>query len=126
MLLAWLRARVRQLPDLFPMAELEERTAEERSPYAGVFLQECERMNMLLFELKRSLAELDLGLKGDLSISEPMETLMLALYDDKVPETWAARAWPSLRPLGSWLLDMLARQRQLADWTADLATPKVT
>ena len=44
----------------------------------------------------RALSTSDLGLKGDLSISEPMETLMLALYDDKVPETWAARAWPSL------------------------------
>ena len=30
-------------------------------------------MNMLLFEMRRSLTELDLGLKGDLSISEPME-----------------------------------------------------
>ena len=42
-----------KLPDLFPMGELEERTSDERSPYVGVFLQECERMNMLLFELKR-------------------------------------------------------------------------
>ena len=30
-------------------------------------------MNGLLFEIRRSLVELDLGLKGDLSISEPME-----------------------------------------------------
>merc|ERR1719240_168228 len=82
-----------RLPDLFPMMELEERTADERSPYTSVFLQECERMNMLLFELKRSLAELDLGLKGDLSISQPMEAVMNALYDDKVPATWNARAF---------------------------------
>jgi hypothetical protein len=33
-------------------------------------------MNMLLAEMKRSLAELDLGLKGDLTMSEPMERLM--------------------------------------------------
>jgi len=83
-------------------------------------------MNLLLAEMRRSLLELDMGLKGDLSISEAMEALMLALYDDRVPESWGARAWPSLRPLGSWLVDLLARQRQLADWTADLQTPKVT
>ena len=83
-------------------------------------------MNGLLFEIRRSLVELDLGLKGDLSISEPMETLMLALYDDKVPETWAARAWPSLRPLGSWLADTARRDAQLKAWGDTLETPKVT
>ena len=115
-----------RLPELFSMFEIEERVAAERSPYTSVFQQECERMNILLFEMRRSLVELDMGLKGDLSVTEAMESLMRSLYDDRVPESWASRAWPSLRPLGSWLLDMTARQQQLADWTAELATPKVT
>ena len=70
-------------------------------------------MNGLLFEMKRSLIELDMGLKGDLSITESMEALMNALYDDKVPATWAGRAYPSLRALGPWLFNLLERQRQL-------------
>lgn len=36
---------------------------EERTPYVVVAFQECERMNMLTSELRRSLKELDLGLK---------------------------------------------------------------
>lgn len=48
-------------------------------------------MNLLLAEMKRSLAELDLGLKGDLTVSEPMERLMRALATDAVPARWAAR-----------------------------------
>lgn len=44
-------------------------------------------MNALLSEMKRSLAELDLGLKGDLTISEPMEKLMYSLANDCVPGT---------------------------------------
>ena len=116
-----------QMPELFALAELEERLLEgERTPYASAFLQECERMNRLLFEMGRSLLELDSGLKGDLSVSEAMEGLMRALYDDRVPASWASRAWPSMRPLGSWLADMLQRQRQLAEWTAAMTTPKVT
>jgi dynein heavy chain len=51
---------------------------------------------------------------------------MNALFDDKVPASWASRAWPSLRPLASWLADVLARHKQLDSWVADLATPKVT
>jgi len=51
-----------RLPDEFNMAELFAKT-EEKSPYTVVALQECERMNMLLKEMKRSLKELDSGLK---------------------------------------------------------------
>ena len=36
---------------------------EEKTPYVLVALQECERMNTLTSEMKRSLRELDLGLK---------------------------------------------------------------
>jgi len=81
---------------------------------------------MLLFEISRALLELDMGLKGDLSISEAMETLTEALYDDRVPRSWAARAWPSLQPLAAWLVNLRDRSRQLAEWAVDLVTPKVT
>ena len=64
-------------------------------------------MNLLLAEMRRSLIELDLGLKGDLTMSAPMERLMYSLADDRVPVSWAERAYPSLRPLGSWFLNLL-------------------
>lgn len=37
-----------------------------------VAIQEAERWNVLLSEMRRGLAELDLGLKGDLTMTEPM------------------------------------------------------
>lgn len=39
-------------------------------PSRRVAIQEAERWNVLLGEMRRSLAELDLGLKGDLTITE--------------------------------------------------------
>jgi dynein heavy chain len=51
-----------RLPDEFSMAELFGKT-EEKTPYTVVALQECERMNALLKEMRRSLKELDSGLK---------------------------------------------------------------
>lgn len=36
--------------------------------------------------------------------------------DIKVPATWAKRAWPSLRPLASWLADFTLRLTQLEEW----------
>ena len=51
-----------KLPEAFVMLELSAR-AEEKTPYVLVALQECERMNNLTREIRRSLKELDLGLK---------------------------------------------------------------
>jgi dynein heavy chain len=114
-----------KLPEQFNMVELNERI-EEVSPYTGVFLQEIERMNNLIFEMRRSLLELDSGLKGDLSITEPMEIMMNAMATNKQPPAWEKLAWASRASLGIWLLDMLQRYNQLLSWTGDLAQPKVS
>lgn len=53
---------VEKLPEEFNMTEIMGKV-EERTPYVIVAFQECERMNYLTGEMKRSLRELDLGLK---------------------------------------------------------------
>ena len=111
-----------RLPDNFDMLDMYGRV-EERTPYTNVCLQECDRMNILLSEVRRSLKELGLGLKGDLTISDRMEDMMNAIFVDRVPDSWAKVAYPSLKPLGLWIVDLLARQRQLEAWSADLGLP---
>lgn len=54
-----------KLPEEFNMNEIMGKV-EERTPYVIVAFQECERMNYLTCEIKRSLKELDLGLKVSL------------------------------------------------------------
>merc|ERR1712167_290367 len=96
-----------KLPDLFQMIEIYERI-DEVTPYTGVFLQEIERMNDLIFEMRRSLIELDAGLRGDLSITEPMEIMMNAMATQKQPPKWEKLAWASRAGLGIWFADLLA------------------
>jgi dynein heavy chain len=115
---------VDKLPEQFDMEDIRSRV-DDFTPYVMVAIQESERMNVLLAEMKRSLAELDLGLKGDLTMTAPMEALMHALASDGVPSGWTRLAYHSLRPLGSWLANLLNRVNQLNDWTADLGVPKV-
>ena len=53
-----------KLPEPFPLHEVMAKVMpEERTPYVIVAFQECERMNALVAEMRRSLRELDLGLK---------------------------------------------------------------
>lgn len=51
-----------RLPEEYDVAELAAKTPQ-RSPFVLVCFQECERMNLLLAEMRRSLSELALGLK---------------------------------------------------------------
>ena len=72
-----------KLPELFNMRELMGKV-EERTPYVIVCFQECERMNYLTTEMRRSLKELDLGLKGELTFSVDMEDLSNSLFFDQL------------------------------------------
>lgn len=107
-----------KLPEEFNMAEIMGKV-EERTPYVIVAFQECERMNHLTTEIKRSLRELDLGLKGELTIISDMEDLENALFLDQVPQVWASRAYPSLLGLAAWFVDLLLRIRELDTWSTD-------
>jgi dynein heavy chain len=96
-------------------------------PFQNVVLQECERMNALIQEILRSLIELDQGFRGDLTVSDAMEELANCLYLDRVPKRWEQLAYPSLRTLSNWLLDLQRRIAQLNDWAANIAeSPVVT
>ncbi|XP_075314376.1 dynein axonemal heavy chain 9 [Odontesthes bonariensis] len=113
---------IERLPEEFNMAELLGR-AEERTPYQVVALQECERMNVLTQEIRRSLCELSLGLKGELTMTSDMENLQNAIFLDTVPESWTKRAYPSMSGLSLWFTDLLARIKELEAWSADFILP---
>ncbi|XP_066917361.1 dynein beta chain, ciliary-like [Clytia hemisphaerica] len=113
-----------KLPEEFNMVELMTK-AEDRTPYTVVALQEADRMNGLTNEMKVSLKELDLGLKGELTITNAMEELSNALFMDEVPESWNKKAYPSLQGLAAWFVDLLLRIKELEQWTTDFHLPNV-
>merc|ERR1711988_303485 len=111
-----------RLPEDFLMHEIREKI-EVETPYVSVVLQECGRMNKLLGEMRRSMAELQLGLAGSLNMSDTMETLLVCLRLGRVAPNWAANAYPSMKNLTIWYEDLLLRVNQLAIWSSNLETP---
>ena len=111
-----------KIPEQFNMHDIMQRV-EERTPYVIVAFQECERMNTLMKEMKRSLRELDLGLKGELTISSDMEALSNSLFLDQVPPAWTKLAYASLNGLSAWYADLLIRIKELETWTSDFNLP---
>lgn len=74
-------------PEGFNMIEINLRV-KDKTPFIVVCLQECERMNVLLGEIKRTLDDLKLGLTGALNITDAMEALQRSLQYNKVPSSW--------------------------------------
>jgi dynein heavy chain, axonemal len=123
-----------RLPENFVMIDLQARAKPlyegTSAPYVIVAVQECERMNVLLDEIRRSLLELRRGLEGTLNMTPAMEDLVVCLSVNMVPGrnpfhkvSWESLAWPSKRSLSSWFLDLLRRVDQFSKWSSDLVTP---
>lgn len=83
-----------------------------------VLAQEVERFNKLLVVMRQSLALVQRGLKGLVVLSQELEAMGDALYDQKVPQVWEAKAYPSLKPLGAWVADLLERLSFLDRWVS--------
>ena len=98
---------------------LSKLSEEDRRPYQNVFLHECELICVLIKEIIRSLAEIELANKGELTMTEQMETLMQNIYVNRVPPSWTKLSFATTRALGSWLDNIKQRLEQLNSWKED-------
>lgn len=81
-----------------------------------VLQQEIVRYNNLLGEMRRSLSDIRKALVGQLVMTEQLDAMGTAMYNQAVPENWTKKAFPSLKPLASWTNDLLARLDFLNSW----------
>ena len=71
---------------------------------------------MLLNAILKSLAEIDLANKGELTMSEQMEAVMNDIFMNRVPKVWAKVSFETTRNLGAWLDNIKQRLEQLNAW----------
>lgn len=111
-----------KLPDDFAVGEVGD-SQEYPSPYTVVVLQETQRMNVLFAEIRRSLRELWLGIRGELNMTSLMEHLEECLVFHRVPHSWSALAYPSNMELNAWFNDLLMRHREMSAWSQTMCVP---
>ncbi|KAE8911583.1 Dynein heavy chain 7, axonemal [Phytophthora fragariae] len=90
-----------------------------------VLTQELGRFNRLLALLQISLVEIQKAIKGLVVMSAELEAMGNSMVNGHVPARWSAVAYPSLKPLGSWVTDFLARLAFLQNWLTRGAAPPV-
>ncbi|NXU12627.1 DYH1 protein, partial [Pardalotus punctatus] len=84
-----------------------------------VLVQEVIRYNKLLEEVAQTLKDLLKALKGLVVMSSRLELMASSLYNNSVPELWNAKAYPSLKPLASWVNDLVQRIEFLQNWISE-------
>ncbi|XP_076997717.1 dynein axonemal heavy chain 3 [Tamandua tetradactyla] len=81
-----------------------------------VLRQELIRFNRLTKVVRRSLIDLGRAIKGEVLMSSELEDVFNSMLMGKVPAMWAAKSYPSLKPLGGYVSDLLARLSFFQEW----------
>jgi dynein heavy chain len=81
-----------------------------------VLCQELQRFNSLLGLIRNSLHEMQNAIKGLVVMSADLEILGTQLFFNRIPDMWKAASYPSLKPLSSYVSDLLERVEFFDRW----------
>lgn len=73
--------------------------------------------------MKHTLDQLDKAIQGTVVMSMELESMASRFLDNKVPAQWEAVGYPSLKPLSSWVPDLIARVQFLTKWLLEGPPP---
>ncbi|KAM9822995.1 dynein axonemal heavy chain 10-like [Syngnathus typhle] len=113
-----------KLPAVFDLDVIRKKFGTEISPTSVVLLQELERFNKLIVRMKRSLAELQRALAGEVGMSNELDEVARALFNGQIPAIWKKLAPDTLKSLGNWMIHFKRRFEQYKSWV-DSTEPKV-
>ena len=109
-----------QLPKVMSEEEAGSTTFVLRGEYMdslGTALrQEIVRYNRIIVKMELTLEDIQRAIPGEVLMSEELDEQYTAMLNNQVPANWAGVAYPSLKPLASWIEDLVARLNFMRNW----------
>ena len=84
-----------------------------------VLLQEVGRFNRLTYLIRDSLLSVQRALRGEALMSTSLEHLCRDIGFGKLPSLWLRASYPSLKPLASYVGDLILRLKFFDTWVAE-------
>ena len=81
-----------------------------------VVCQEMQRFNKLSSKIRSSLQELQKAVKGLVVMNSDLEAASISMMNNQLPAMWAKVSYPSLKPLASYIAELLERLAFFQSW----------
>ncbi|TDG53310.1 hypothetical protein AWZ03_000125 [Drosophila navojoa] len=106
-----------RLPDEFDLDEVSKAyPVIYTNSMNTVLRQELIRFNRLLSYIRKSLVNVGKAVVGQIAMIPELERTHASMIIGKLPADWLKKSYPSLKPLGSYVSDFLARLAFFQDW----------
>ncbi|XP_013187525.2 dynein axonemal heavy chain 12 [Amyelois transitella] len=106
-----------KLPKRFDIEEAQKKyPVDYNESMNTVLVQEMERFNKLLNEIRNSLLDLQKAVKGLIVMSPALDLQSTNMLLGRIPDNWKKVSYPSLKPLPSYVTDFVERLAMLEDW----------
>jgi dynein heavy chain len=107
---------LRKLPEDIDYENTRKLVQHDMSPLNVVLLQEIKRYNFLLQDIRKSLEDLQKGVKGIIVMTPDLEDTFNSIYEGRVPGSWG-KAYASLKSLANWTRDLFQRIDFFNEWS---------
>ena len=111
---------LKRLPSDFDIEEVRVKFPVSRVQSMNtVLLQEIGRFNRLTCLIRNSLFSVQRALRGEELMSTSLENLCREIGFGKLPTLWLRASYPSLKPLASYVDDLILRLNFFKTWVAE-------
>ncbi|KAK3261578.1 hypothetical protein CYMTET_29517 [Cymbomonas tetramitiformis] len=116
---------VERIPPNFDVEAVEMKyPADYYDSMTTVLVQELARVNTLVTIVRASLLDIRKAVRGMILSSDVLDMSMASINNGKVPAQWLKKSFPSLKPLGSYIKELLERINFFQTWV-DKGKPSV-